>query len=243
MVFSIKNRRFAHEHTPMKTRPLTVFAIFIFMTGLGQEVPQSIALKPFSELKVYDKIILTLEKSDTDALLVHGNNAYELQRTENGELLKLRMDPDQGAINSEVNATLYYSGPLRFITAHANAIIKNTGNLTGETCELQAQGGGMITLNLTMTTVRAKAMTGGGISLTGECVQQEVSAVTAGTVLNSAFLSKETVAMAMGGGLAEVNATSVIKAQTKSGGTIKVFGKPKKKVMDTTYGGELLLME
>lgn len=226
----------------MKLKSILVVVLFVFWETIGQQ-GKAIPLQVFSELKVYDRITVTLEKSDTNALLVHGNNAYELQRTENGELLKLRMDPDQGAINSVVNATLYFTGPLKLIHAHANAYIKSEGGLAGEACELVAQGGGMITLELSMAKIRAKAVTGGAISLLGSCTQQEVSAGTAGSVLNKELVSKETVAMAMTGGLVEVNATELIQAQTKAGGTIRVYGKPKREVKDTTYGGIFLLME
>jgi hypothetical protein len=226
----------------MKLKSILVVVLFVFWETFGQQ-GNAIPLQVFSELKVYDRITVTLEKSNINALLVHGNNAFELQRTENGELLKLRIDPDQGAINSELNATLYFTGPLKLISAETNAFIQNKGTLKGESCELQAQDGGMIKLALAMTHIKGKAVSGGTITLSGSCAEQEMSVNTAGSVLNKELISKETAAVAMNGGLVEANATELIQAQTKAGGTIRVYGKPKKKVKDTTYGGVFLLME
>jgi hypothetical protein len=229
---------------PRYMRHVSLLAIAFFtFAQLSAQKDHTIKLKAFTALKVYDRITLTLEKGDSNILVIHGNNAYELQYTEIGELLRLKIDPDQGAVDGKIVATLFYTEQLKLINANANATIQGNNTLEQEDCEVHVQEGGMISLKVAMESVNVKAITGGAISLSGTSATQNISVSTAGHALNKSLKTKETSVMAMGGGLAEINATDLVQAQTKAGGTIKVYGNPKKIEENTTYGGQLLLMQ
>lgn len=226
----------------MERKYLTVWLFLIVATVFGQR-SNTIELERFTELKVYDRIIVTLVKSNENKLVITGDDKDEVEISEKGDLLKIKMEFDNFLDGNEAKATLYYKEELSLIDANENAKIVSNEVYQGKRTDIRGQEGGVIDLELAVDYVYVRAISGSEITLTGKSNEQEIAVNTGGKVYNENFNTRETTVTVLAGGRADVKASSKVIAKVKAGGSIYIYGNPDNIEKNKVFGGKIKIMD
>lgn len=226
----------------MERKYLTVWLFLIVATVFGQR-SNTIELERFTELKVYDRIIVTLVKSNENKLVITGDDKDEVEISEKGDLLKIKMEFDNFLDGNEAKATLYYKEELSLIDANENAKIVSNEVYKGKRTDIRGQEGGVIDLELAVDYVYVRAISGSEITLTGKSNEQEIAVNTGGKVYNENFNTRETTVTVLAGGRADVKASSKVIAKVKAGGSIYIYGNPDNIEKNKVFGGKIKIMD
>jgi len=201
-------------------------------------------LDKFTKVKSYDRIIVTLIKSNENKIVITGDDQDEISISNKNGLLKIRMEFDNFLSGNEAIATLYYTENLELIDANENAHIKSNETLKGSNrVEIKSQEGGHIDLKVDLADVYAKSISGGEVTLTGKSKNQEVMVNTGGKVYNKELNTEDTSVVVNAGGRADVKASERVKAKVRAGGSIYIYGNPKNVDRDKVFGGKIKIVD
>ncbi|MFS4455002.1 head GIN domain-containing protein [Maribacter sp. 2304DJ31-5] len=200
-------------------------------------------LEKFTELKVYDRIMVTLVKSNENKLVITGDDKDEVAISQKGDLLKIKMEFDNFLDGNEAKATLYYTEELTLLDANENGKIMSDEVFKASRVEIKGQEGGVINLKVDLDHVYVRSVSGSEIKLTGKSVSQEISVNTGGKAYNEDLDTQETKVTVLAGGRADVKATDLVKAKVKAGGSIYIYGNPKTIERDKVFGGKIKEMD
>lgn len=223
---------------------LSVALIFLFfsMSILAQK-SNTKELEKFTELKAYDRIVVTLVKGSENKLVITGDDKDEVEVDNDRGLLKIKMEFDNFLDGDEAKATLYYTETLTLIDANENAKIMSDETVKGARMEIKTQEGGKIDLKVNLEDVYTKSVTGGEVTLTGSAKKQEVNVNTGGKTYNKNLDTEETTVNVKAGGRADVKASQKVIAKVRAGGSIYVCGNPKLVDSDKLFGGKIEIVE
>lgn len=200
-------------------------------------------LEKFTEVKVFDRIIVTLVKSSENKLVITGDDKDEVKISNKNGLLKIRMEFDNFMDGDEAMAKLYYTEVLTLLDANENAKIISDETFKGKRVEIKAQEGGKIDLKVNLEDLYAKSVSGGEITLTGNAETQETIVNTGGKVYNEKLDTKNTNVTVSAGGRADVKASDRVEAKVKAGGSIYIYGNPKDVEKNKLFGGKIKVMD
>ncbi|MEP2237524.1 MAG: head GIN domain-containing protein [Maribacter sp.] len=218
---------------------LTLFSTLTVVAQGNTTIP----LEKYTELRVYDRISVTLVKGEENKIEIATADKKELSITENDGRLRLKMCSGESVLNTILNLKLYYTEALSVIDANKNSRIISTGLVIGTDLEIEAQDASTITLNIAYNNVSSKSVSGSEIKLSGTSSDQEVMINTGGKLLNKGLKTKNSTVIVLSGGSAEVYASESVIAKVKAGGTINIYGNPKSVDKDDTFGGKIAILE
>lgn len=222
----------------MKTYLLSALTLILYSVTFGQS-SNTKSLEKFTQLKVYDRIIVSLVKSSENKLVITGDEKDDVNISQKDGLLKIKMEFDNFLEGDEAKATLYYTEELLLLDANENGKIVSDETFNGDKVEVKGQEGGVIKLKVSLNDVYVRAVSGSEITLTGTSKNQEVSVNTGGKAYNEDLNTTETEVTVMAGGRADIKATDKVKAKVKAGGSIYIYGNPKSIEKDKIFGGKI----
>ncbi|WP_209402137.1 head GIN domain-containing protein [Pseudozobellia sp. WGM2] len=223
---------------------IILFALFIITGALFAQKSNTKELEEFTEVKAYDRIIVTLVKGETNKLVITGDDKDEVNISNKDGLLKIKMEFDNFLDGDEALAALYYTEDLTLIDANENAKIKSDETFaTDERVEIKTQEGGVIELNVELSDLYTKSVSGGEITLTGSAKTQEAMVNTGGKIYNKQLNTEETTVVVSAGGRADVKASDKVKAKVRAGGSIYIYGNPKNVDQDKVFGGKIKVVD
>jgi hypothetical protein len=222
----------------MKNQYFTFLLLFISSVSFSQRTNTKV-LEKFNELKVYDRIVVTLVKSNENKLVISGDDKDEVSISNKNGLLKVRMKFDNFMDGDEAKGTLYYTEELTLLDVNENAKINSDETFKATNVEIKAQEGGVIDLSINTNNVYVRSVSGSEITLKGNSATQEISVNTGGKAYNEELKTKETEVVVMAGGRADVRATDNVIAKVKAGGSIYIHGNPKNISRDKVFGGKI----
>lgn len=215
------------------------FAIFLS----GQEGKITMELQSFTEVKGFDGISIELIQSDENKAEITGANTTKVAIVNNNGVLKIRMKIDKIFSGYRTFVKLYHAQNLNVIDVNEDALIYSDGIMVQDVLDLRAQESGELQLKCEVEQLLAKAVTGGDIILEGTTDNQDVVINTGGSFKGKDFESKFTTVKVNAGGNASIYATDYVKADVKAGGTVQVYGDPKKMDQKTVFGGKVERIE
>lgn len=199
----------------------------------------TVVLKDFDDVKVFDKLSVTLIASDETKAIITGPEQSKVEIVNKKGLLKIRMPITKLLSGDEAKVTLYFK-KINTIDANEGSVVTCADIFKQTSLDLNAQEGAKITVALDVDKTTIKAVSGGIVTLTGKAVTQSVS-VNSGGVLNAKdFVTSQTTVSISAGGNAEVNASTLVDAKVSMGGTIFIYGKPKEIKQETVMGGTIV---
>lgn len=216
---------------------MRLFIIFLFFSSFSYA--QAIRLGEFDQVKVFDGIRLTIIPSDADSLVVEGKNkSYLSIKNKNGKLF-VRMDIKKRLSGFNTSVALFSSNILEVIDANEGSFVSCQDALFQPSITLKAQEGAEIDAVLDVQKVKTKTNSGGIIILKGSAVVQYHSVATGG-ILEAETLDSEQVELKIkAGGRAAVNSTELAEIKVSLGGSVSVYGQPKKIVKSVAVGGTI----
>jgi hypothetical protein len=216
---------------------MRLFIIFLFFSSFSYA--QAIRLGEFDQVKVFDGIRLTIIPSDADSLVVEGKNKSYLSIKNKNVKLFVRMDTKKRLSGFNTSVALFSSNILEVIDANEGSFVSCQDALFQPSITLKAQEGAEIDAILDVQKVKTKTNSGGIINLKGSAVVQYHSVATGG-ILEAETLDSEQVELKIkAGGRAAVNATELAEIKVSLGGSVSVYGQPKKIVKSVAVGGTI----
>lgn len=197
-------------------------------------------LSRFTEVKIYDRISAELIPSKENKIEITGSRSNEVEVLQRNDELKVRMPLTKLLKGENIIVKIYYSETLDEIEAFEGSDITSLQPVRTNDLEVTAKEGSEIRLEIEADELDVKVVTGATVSLTGTVSGEMEADLKAGGVLNAKNLkTKRTEVSISAGGEANVNATDFVKARTKAGGTINIYGKPAKIDQQTFAGGTI----
>ena len=193
----------------------------------------------FYEVKVFDRIEVTLKKSDQNAVQIKGSKKDEVIINNNNGVLKIKMNLENIWDPSNTEVILYYTD-LRILDANEGAIIRSKTVIDEDNLTIKVQEGAKIFVEIQSQKLDAKAVTGGEIQLRGKVLEQKVLVQAGGQYLCKYLDTKNTDVKISAGGFADIKASDYVKANTTAGGIIEIYGNPKEIDKKKVLGGKIL---
>ncbi|PKA97262.1 putative autotransporter adhesin-like protein [Flavobacteriaceae bacterium MAR_2009_75] len=209
------------------------------VTAIAQKT--TMELNTFNELKVFDRINLTLIKSSENKAIITGDDADEVKISNDNRLLKIRMEVDEFLDGNETYVELHYTDDLGLVDANEGAKITSESNLEHKFVKLRSQEGAQIRTGVNTRNLDVKAISGGKIWVTGNAPNQEVSIRSGGEYHAKEMTADQTEVTVFAGGKAYVNSKEYVEANVTAGGIIEIFGNPEQVEEDKTFGGSIVI--
>lgn len=199
----------------------------------------SIKLADFDELKVFDKLNVTLVSSTENKIVITGTNQSNVETVTKNGLLKIRIVLTKILEdNKDLKVTLYFKN-LEKIDANEGSIISCKDIFKQTSIDLYAQEGAKIEAEVDVQKTTVKAVSGGIIDLMGKSVNQNVTINTGGALYAKNLVTSQTTINISAGGSADINATTLVDAKVNAGGSISIYGKPKQIKQQAFAGGTI----
>jgi hypothetical protein len=211
---------------------------FVFLTQLTF-AQTTIDLKDFDDLKVFDKLNVTLIASNENKVVIMGTNQSDVEVVNKNGLLKIKMPLTKTMSGDAIKVTLYFK-KIQSIDANEGSTVTCDDTFKQTTLDLGTQEGARITAVLDVDKTSIKAYSGGIINLSGKAITQSVSINSGGILKASDLETSQTAVSVSAGGNAEVKASTLVDAKVKAGGTIVIYGKPKQINQETLMGGSII---
>ena len=215
-----------------------VFLVAIAIVSQATFAQVTKTLGDFNALKVYDKLKVKLISSTENKVVIKGTREKEVEVVNNNGELKLRMPFPKLLSGDAISIQLYYKN-IDDITANEGSSISSDAVFKQTIFDLNAKEGAQIKLKVDAQKVNVKAVTGGIIELSGAAINQDVVIMSGGVLKSKNLLTSQTTVNLSAGGNAEINASTLVDAKVKAGGTVSIYGKPKQINQQTVLGGKI----
>lgn len=220
----------------MKKVILVAFAIttqFIYAQGTVTK-----NLGDFDKVKVFDRISVTLIHSNENKIEISGDRSQEVELVNKNGDLKIRMPLHKLLKGEELSAKLYFKS-IDNIEASEGSSVSSDHTFKSISFDVNAKEGAQIDINLNVNKVNVRANSGGIVTLSGKAKTQDI-VVTSGGIVNGKNLETTQTAVSVNaGGSADVNASDLVDAKTRAGGTVVIYGDPKQINKKTVLGGTI----
>lgn len=199
-------------------------------------------LGDFDAIKVFDQLKVNLVPSTENKVIVSGKNESSFETVNKNGVLKLRMKLTKILSGEDIKVTLYFKN-LQSIDANEGSIVSSKHIFKQTAMDLSSQEGAMIEVDLDVDNTTLKLNSGGIINVSGKSVIQRAT-ITSGGIFNAKNLeTSQTTVSISAGGSADVNASTLVDAKVKAGGSIAIYGKPKEIKQETFAGGTIVTKE
>lgn len=197
-------------------------------------------LTPFNEISIYDKISAELIPSNENKIEIFGTRSKDVEIIQKNDELKVRMPLTKLLKGEDIKVKIYYTGMLEEVQAFEGSFVTSSKTIKADDLELTAKEGSEIKLEIDVVELDVKSVTGAIITLSGTVAGEMEAEIRTGGILNAKNLNtRRTEVSISAGGEADVRATDFVKARTKAGGTINIYGKPAKIDQQTFAGGSI----
>lgn len=222
----------------MKKKMKKVFLVAIAIVSQATFAQVTKTLGDFNAVKVFDKLTVKLISSTENKVVISGTREKEVEVVNNNGELKLRMPFPKLLSGDDISIKLYYKN-IDDISANEGSIITSDAVFKQTIFDLNAKEGAQIKLKVDAQKVNVKAVTGGIIELSGAAINQDVVIMSGGVLKSKNLLTSQTTVNLSAGGNAEINASTLVDAKVKAGGTVSIYGKPKQINQQTILGGKI----
>jgi hypothetical protein len=194
----------------------------------------------FNKVTSFDKIDVVLISGAENKVILKGANSEEVELINNNGELKLRLPFDKILAGDDVSATVYYK--------KLNALEANEGSRISCDTEINAIGFDIITKegaeivlnNLVADKLKVRCGAGSIITVKGTVKNQDILANSGAKYDGKDCITQQTSVTVNAGGIANVNATDIVDAKTRAGGTITIYGNPKQTNQKKVAGGKII---
>ena len=194
-------------------------------------------LGDFKEVKVYRGLTVELIKARSPKIVIEGEKSKEVVVKNTNGVLKISLTVLETFSADEVKVFLYYSDDIDVIEGNEGSVINSDKKIKQDKIVIIAEEAAKINLTLKTTYLDVKVYTGGIVSLEGTSENQNVIGNTGGIYNGDDLKTDYTTASSSTGASVTVNASKLVDANAKLGGTIKIVGEPEEVKKKESFGG------
>ncbi|WP_111308705.1 head GIN domain-containing protein [Confluentibacter sediminis] len=221
---------------------LLTILVFSFTTLVFSQNSIEKNVGDFKELKVYDLIEVELIKSDSNKVIITGDNANSVLINNKNGTLKIKMEFSRIFDGENTKVKLYYT-TLDVIDANEGVRIYSKDDIKQFEIDLKAQEGGAINVSVDVNYVNVKAVTGGIVEVIGTAKKENISLLTGGVFKGEKLLSENSDVSINAAGEAAINASKVVNIKIRAGGDVFIYGKPETVNESKVFGGRVKRMD
>ena len=223
----------------MKTL-FTFITLLIATISLSQN-PIEKNVGDFTEVKVYDRIVVNLVKSDENKVIISGEDASQVNIVNKDGKLKIKMDLGLIFDGNRTFVHVYYSD-LQIIDGNEGAVITSNELIEQDRIEIKMQEGARVTVGLQVEEVDLRAVTGGIIEASGQATIQRVKVNTGGRYEGRELQTETAEVFVQAGGEVEAYVTKLADLTIRAGGDIDIYGNPAEVKRKRTFGGRIRIL-
>ena len=213
----------------------------ISVTTLAQK-PKEVSISPFNGVKVYSGIHVKLIPSDTNKMVVFGDNIETVVFTLKKDVLKIRHSIDQLLNPSTSYVELYFTEDLDALHTYQGSTLESTAEINTTSIILKAHEGSRQTLNITSEKIDSRVKSGGFLNISGKATSHRLSILGGGICEGEKLLTEQTTVKVTAGGVAYLHASELLEATVSVGGTVRIHGKHTKLIRKKVIGGTIVEM-
>ena len=218
----------------------TLLAVLITATSFAQN-PITKNVGDFTEVKVYDRIVVNLVKSDENKVIITGEDASQLQVVNKDGTLKIKMDFDLIFDGNKTFVHVHYTD-LQIIDGNEGAEITSNELIEQDKIEIKMQEGARVRVGLQVREAHLRAVTGGIIYASGQAQTQKVKVNTGGIYEGRDLETENAEIFVQAGGEVEAYASKSADLTIRAGGDIIIYGNPEQVKRHRTFGGRIKIM-
>lgn len=220
---------------------LSLLLIFSSVFVVAQ-TSKEVAISPFLGLKVYSGIHVKLIPSDTNKMVISGENIETVVFTLKKDVLKIKHSIDQLLNPSATYVEVYFTEELDAIQSYQGSTVESKAELTSTSIILKVQEGSKQNLNLTVEKIESRVNSGGLLNIQGKATSHRLSILGGGICEGEELLTEQTTVKVTAGGVAYIHASELLEATVNVGGTVRIHGHPTKLVRKKLLGGTIVEM-
>ena len=213
----------------------------ISVTTLAQK-SKEVSISPFNGVKVYSGIHVKLIPSDTNKMVIFGDNIETVVFTLKKDVLKIRHSIDQLLNPSTTYVELHFTEDLDALHTYQGSTLESTAEINTTSIILKAHEGSRQTLNITSEKIDSRVKSGGFLNISGKATSHRVSILGGGICEGEKLLTEQTTVKVTAGGVAYLHASELLEATVSVGGTVRIHGKPTKLIRKKVIGGTIVEM-
>lgn len=219
---------------------VTFIAILITSISFAQS-PITKNVGDFTEVKVYDRIVVNLVKSSENKVVITGEDVSQVNVVNKDGTLKIKMDLDLIFDGNKTFVYVHYNN-LEVIDGNEGAVITSNELIEQDKIEIKMQEGARVKVGLQVREALLRAVTGGIIEASGQATVQRVK-VNTGGIYEGRNLETETAEIfVQAGGEVEAYASKMADLTIRAGGDIVIYGNPAEVKKHRTFGGRIKIM-
>jgi len=223
----------------MKIKPLFFVFLLTITASIAQE-KRIVIVSPFSILKIFSGMEVKIIPSKENKVIVYGDYQQGVIVQQKGETLKIKQSIAT-LINKEFSyIEVYTTQKLYQINAHQGSKVTSTAPIEQDQITLKIREGSELTLDIASDHIEANVSSGGRLILQGKTKYFDLKINSGGSCESEKLYAVNVTTQVVAGGVAYVNAIELLDAKVTGGGIIRIFGKPKKQITQTTLGGKIV---
>jgi Putative auto-transporter adhesin, head GIN domain len=206
-----------------------IFLFIIFSQSISAQVSKK--LNDFTKVTSFDQISVFMIAATENKIEISGTNADKVELIyENNELLK----------GNDILAKVYYT-KLEAIEANEGSNIGFDSPVKAVNFDILVKEASSISITLTSKKVVARITQGSRLDLDGTIDTLDVVVNSASKLKADTCKTIQTTVSVNAGAIAVVNASDLVDAKVRAGGTISIYGKPKQVNQKTILGGDIIV--
>lgn len=197
-------------------------------------------LQDFSKVTAFDQISVYLIPADENKIELTGVNAELIELVYNKQELKIRLPLQKMLKGEDILAKVYYKN-LEAIEGNEGTTINMSAPIKATYFSVIAKEGSHIKLTVEASKIEARVSQGSTIDLKGKTNNLDILANSGGSIEATNCEAVQATVAVNAGGEVMVNATDLVDAKIRAGGTITIYGNPKQVNQKTILGGDIIL--
>ncbi len=218
------------------------FLFFLISVTTSAQKSKEVSISPFIGVKVYSGIHVKLIPSDTNKMVIFGDNIETVVFTLKKDVLKIRHSIDQLLNPSTTYVELHFTEDLDALHTYQGSTLESTAEINTTSIILKAHEGSRQTLNITSEKIDSRVKSGGFLNISGKATSHRVSILGGGICEGEKLLTEQTTVKVTAGGVAYLHASELLEATVSVGGTVRIHGKPTKLIRKKVIGGTIVEM-
>lgn len=192
----------------------------------------------FNKVTGFDKIRVKLVAAAENKVELKGKYEAEAEVVNKNGELKIRLPLGKFLNGEDLLATVYFK-KIDAIEANEGSYIFCYTEIKTVDFKLLAKEGSHIDAVINASKISVTSANGSEIELTGKTQNLDVVINSGGIFEGKGCIASQAAVSVNAGGSADVNATDLVDAKTRAGGTITIYGKPKQINQKTVLGGTI----
>lgn len=214
---------------------------FLMLSQMNFAQNRTVSLGDFDQVKVFDRISVLLVQGNENKIEITGNKKDDVEIVNKNGELKVRMKFGKLLKGDDISATIYFTKQISSVEGSEGSYVSSEATFGAIDFLASAKEGAEVKLNLDVKKLKVKAYSGGILNLKGKATNQDIIINSGGVVKAKDLVTSQTSVAVNAGGEADVNASDLVDAKTRAGGSITVYGNPAQVNKKNVIGGNITI--